>query len=216
MTGVALDLCVPEAQREFCRLIMIEANRAPFILTVAALAFGAITAGVSIVNFVAIKTRGADILVALPNVAYGAVHVAMRALKRKLGPVVVERFDAVPRCFDVTIVADFPKTAFVRIFRLMTIETASWRVAKLCRFGMARTALNGLMCISQLEVRKRMIECFAVELNNVGGPPFVIGMTMRAFLLDCVRLPSVKALAGRPVRGSFFVTCEAQSSLRFS
>ena len=69
MAGVALDPCMRPSQGIFRRLVMIEVNRAPLVLVVAAFAFGAVAPGVNILNSVTIRALGADALVAFANMA---------------------------------------------------------------------------------------------------------------------------------------------------
>jgi hypothetical protein len=209
MARIALDFCMRRSQGIFCSLVMIEVNRAPLVLVVADLAFGAVARGVNIVNLVAINARGANPFVAFANMARRADDGAMCTLKRELGLVVVERFDAPPCCLGMTVVARFPKATLVWIDRLVTVEAASGCVAELYRLNMTPATLHRFVSVMQLEIRKCMVECFAVELDDVGISPLVIGVTMGAFLLHCIRLSSVKPLAGRPISGSFLVACQA-------
>jgi hypothetical protein len=171
---------------------------------------------VNILNPVAIDARGANALVAFADMARRAGDGAMGAVKRELGLVVIERFDARPCCLGVAVVAPFPEATLVRIDRLVTVETAPGRVAELYLLGMTTATLHRFVSVMQLEIRKCMIECFAVELDYVGISPLVIGVTMGAFLLRRIRLSSVKPLAGQPIGGSVLVACQTQSRLRFS
>jgi len=102
---IAFDFCVRAFQRKFRRPVVIEANRAPLVLVVAGLAFGAVPSGVNILDPVAIDACGADPLVAFADMARGADDGTMGALERKLGLVMIERFDASPCRFGMTIVA---------------------------------------------------------------------------------------------------------------
>ena len=121
---------------------MIEADRGPLVLVVATFALRAVPSGVDVLNLVAIDARCTDSLVALADMAGGACHVAVRALERKFGLVVIERRHATPCRLAVAIVARLTKTALVRIVCLMTIETASWGVAKLYRWRVTAVALH--------------------------------------------------------------------------
>jgi hypothetical protein len=216
MACIALDLRMRPSQGIFRVLVMIEVNHAPLDLVMAGLAFGAIPCGVHILNPVAIDARGANPLVAFADMARRAGDGAMRTLKRELGLVVVERFDARPCCLGMAVVARFPKATLVRIDRLVTVEAASGRVAEFYCLGMTTATLNRFVSVVQLEVRKRVIEGFTVELDDVGVSPLVIGVTMGAFLLRRVRLSPVKPLARRPISSGFLVACQTQSRLRFS
>jgi len=194
MARITLDLRMCASQGIFRVLVMIEVNCAPLDLVVAGLAFGAIPCGVHILNPVAIDARGANPFVAFADMARGADDGAMCALKWKLGLVVVERFDARPCCLSMTVVAPFPKATLVRIDRLVTVEATSGRVAEFHGLGMTTATLHRFVRVMQLEIRKCVIECFAVELDYVGISPFVIGVTMGAFLFCGIRLTSVKPL----------------------
>jgi hypothetical protein len=101
---IAFDFRVCASQWKFRRLVMVEANRAPFVLVVAGLAFGAVSSGVNILNPVAIDACGADPFVAFANMARGAEDGAMCTLQRELGLVMIERFDTLPCCLDMAIV----------------------------------------------------------------------------------------------------------------
>jgi hypothetical protein len=80
----------------------------------------------------------------------------------------------------------------------------------------AASALHGFVRIAQLKIRKGVIESFAVELDDVGVSPLVIGVTVGAILLRGIRLPSMKSLMREPIGGGFFVACQAEARLRFS
>jgi hypothetical protein len=211
---IALDLRMRGSQWKFCRLGMIEANRAPLVLVVAAFALGAVPSGVDILNPVAIHTCGGDILVAFANMARGAGDGTMCTLERELRAAVVERFDAKPCRLAVTIVACFPKTPLMRIVRLVTVEAASGRVAKLCRLRVTVDARYCLVGAPEIEIRKRVIEGLAVKLDNVGISALMICVTMGTFLFRCIRLTPVKSAARPTVRDNFLVAREAKPRLR--
>jgi hypothetical protein len=193
---------------------MIEANRAPLVLVVAALTLGAVSSGVDILNPMAIHACGADVLIAFAHMARGAGDCAMCTLERELRPVVVERFDLRPCGLAMTIVAGFPKTPLMRIVRLVTIEAASGRVAELCRLRVTADAWYCLVCVPEREIRQFVIERLAVQLDDVGISPLMVCMTMTAFLSLRIQLTPVKSLTGRTVRGNFLVARKAEPSLR--
>jgi len=213
VAGIALHLRMRCPQRKFRRLVMIEANREPLVLLVAAFAFGAVPSGVNILNLVAIDARGADPLVAFAAMARGADDGPMCALERELGLVVVVRFDATPCRLAVTTIAGFSQAPLVRLARLVTVEAASGRVAKFYRLRMTAAALHGFVRVPKLEVRKCMVEGFAIELDDIGIPPLVIAMTMGAFLLRGIRLTPVESLTRRTIRSDVLMTREAQARL---
>lgn len=128
----------------------------------------------------------------------------------------VERLDLAPFGFVVAIVAFFAKAPLMRIFRLVTIEAASWRLAKYHLWQVASGARHRLVRLAQLEIREGMIERLAVQLHDVGIPSLVIGMAMVAFLLCRIRLAPMESLARRTIRGSVLVAVEAEPRLGFS
>ena len=91
------------------------------------------------------------------------------------------------------------------IGRLMAVEAAPGRLAEFRFLRMTAAALRGFVPVAQLEIRKGVIESLAIELDNVGVSPLVIGMTVGAVLLGRIRLPPVKSFMRQPVRGNFFV-----------
>ena len=208
MAGIALHLSVCGPEREFCVSVVIEEDGGPLILLVASFAFSAIPASVNVLNLVAIDARSADPLVAFADVASGARDGAVRTLQWELGFVVVERLDASPLGFAVTIAAGLPKTPLMRIDRFMTIKTASGRVAKLNARQVTAVAYHRLVCIPKREICKLVVECFAVKENNVSVSSLVIGVTMDAFLFRSICLTPMKSLGQLTICGNFFVAAQ--------
>lgn len=195
MAGIALDLRVCGPERKFRLFVVIEVDRDPLVLIVAAFAFGSIPSGVDVLNLVAIGARCADPLVALASMAGGARYFAMRALQRELGFVVVEGLDATPYGFAMTIVARFPQPSLMRIIGLMTIEAASGSIAELHFLYVTAAALHGLVSVPKLEIRKCVIECLTVEQEDVGIPSRVIGVALGAVLFGGIRLTPMKSFS---------------------
>jgi hypothetical protein len=216
MARIAFDFGVGASQRKFRRLVVIEANGAPFVLLVAGLTFGAVSSTVSVLNPVTIDACRTDPFVALATMARGADDGSMCAHERELGLVMIERLDASPCRFGMASFAFLAQAPLVRIDCLMTVEAASGRLAELCRLDVAPVALRGSVRIAQLKIRKGVIESLAIELNDVGLSPLVIGMAVGALLLDRIRLPSMKSLMSEPIRSDFLMACQAEAHLRFS
>jgi hypothetical protein len=216
MARIALDPRVPASQWILRRLVMIEMSRLPLVLIVTGLALGAVSSGVNILNLVAIHAQGADALVAFANVARRAGDSTVCALERKPGRVVIERLDLTPCDFAVAIVAFVAKAPLVGIFRLVTVKAASGRVTEFYCWCVAPGARHRLVGIPELKIREEMIEGLAVQLDNVGVASLVIGMTMGAFGFCCIRLTSVKPLAGRTIRRNFLMAGKAEPHLGFS
>ena len=188
---------------------MIEADRDPLVLFVAAFALRSISSGMDILNLVAIDAGCADPLVAFADVARGAGDITVCASQRKPGLVVVVRFHLPPCGLAMTIVARFPQTPLMWIDRLVTIEAASWSIAELHILCMTAIALHRLVSFSKLEIRECVIERLTIKEDDVGIPSLVIGMTNGAFLLRCVGLTPVKSLCRLTIGCSFFVACKA-------
>ena len=210
MAGIAFDLGVCRSQRKFCLPVVIKVDCNPLVLIVTAFTFRAIPPEMNILNLMAIDARSTKALVALANMARGASDNPMRALQRELGLIVVERFDATPRDLGMTIVAGLAKAPFVWIVRFVAVEAASRRVTKLYRLQMAAATLYCFVRVFQLEIRKCMIEGFAVELDDVGISARVIGVAMAAVLRPRLRLPAMKASAQLTIRGDFLVAGGAE------
>jgi len=209
MARVALDLRVSASERKFRCFVVVEANRAPLVLVMASFALGAVPSAVDVLNLVAIEARGANALVALAAVAGRTRNGAMRAPKRKLRLVVVVRLDATPGGLAMAVLAYFPQSFLVRIIRLMAVEAAPRRIAKLHRLYMTAVAQYDLMRFPQLEIRRSVIECFAIELHDVGISSLVIGVTMCALQFCRIRLSPVESLMSQPIRADFLVACQA-------
>jgi hypothetical protein len=63
--------------------------------------------------------------------------------------------------------------------------------------------------VPQREIGESVIECLAIELDDVGIPTLVIGVTMVAVLFHGIRLTPVKSLIHRPIRRNFLVARKA-------
>jgi hypothetical protein len=214
VAGIALDSRVRRPERKLRRLVVVEANRAPLVLVVAALALAAVPSRVDILNLVAIDARSADPLVAFAAMARRAGDGAVRGLESEFGRVVVERLRRPPGGLAVAIVAPLAEAPLVPIVRLMTVEAAPGCVAVSCRLRMAAAALRRLVRVPELEIRKRVIERLAIELHDVGISPLVVGVTVGAVLPRCIRLTPVKSPGHLTVRRDFLVACEAEPGLR--
>jgi len=119
----------------------------------------------------------------------------MCALEREFGLVMIERLDTTPRRLGMTIVTCLSKVALVRIVRLVTVEAASGRVAELYILQMTAAARHGFVGIAQLEIRKGVVEGFAIELDDVGVSSLVIGMAVGAVLFCGILLSRMKSPA---------------------
>ncbi len=69
------------------------------------------------------------------------------------------------------------------------------------------------MSITKLEIRKCVVECLAVEEDDVGVSSLVVRVTDGAFLGRRIGLTPVKPLCRPAIGCGFFVACEAQPRL---
>jgi hypothetical protein len=212
MASIALDLRMRALKWKF-RLVMVEMDCLPLVLIVAGFALGAVSSGVNILDLVAIHAQHADAFVALANMAGGTGDGLVSALERKPRRVVVERLDAAPSGFAVASIAFFAQAPLVRINSLVTVEALSGCLAEFDRCCVTAGARHCSVGIPKREICKGMIECLAVELDDVRFPSLVVGMTMVALIFCGIRLPPVKSLAGRTIRGNVLVTCKAKPRL---
>ena len=58
------------------------------------------------------------------------------------------------------------------------------------------------------EVRHGVVECFPIELNDIGVSAFVVGVARPAFLFRRIELTSVESPAGRAIRRDVLMTIE--------
>jgi hypothetical protein len=138
----------------------------------------------------------------------------MGSLEREFRPIVVKWLYAEPCRLGMAFVARFSQTPLMRIIGLVTVEAASGGVAEPCGLRVAVAAGHCDMRVAKFEVRKRVIEGLAVQLDDVGSPPLVIRMTMIAFLLRCLRIAPMKRPTGLAIGGNCFVAGHAKPRLR--
>ena len=146
MTEIAFDLRMRVSQRVF-RLAMIEMNRFPLALVVAAFAFDAVASAVNVLNLMAIHTPGADTLVALANMARRAGDGGVCALEGKFRRAVVERLDHAPIGLTVATVAFFAQARLMRVIGLVTVEAPPASFPEFYRWGVTTGAWDHLVRI---------------------------------------------------------------------
>jgi hypothetical protein len=214
MATVALDLGVRAAKRILGCLVVIEMNRPPFVLVVTGLALRSVPSRMNILDPMAFGAGRADVSVALTSVAHRTRHGRVCALESEPGLVVVERFGVTPSLLIMTIVARFAQPPLMWIARLVTVEAATGSAAKPRRLPMAAVTLNRLVSAVQSEIRHGVVERLPIELNNVGFPSFVIGVTVVAFLPCGFRLAAMETRTELAIRRDVLVTCDAKPRLR--
>ena len=101
VASIAPDLRVGSFQRKSCRLVMVEMDRAPLALVMAAIAFRAVPSRMDILYLVARGACCADALVPFVDMARWAGDSAMCLPERKQSLVVVERLELTPCRLEV-------------------------------------------------------------------------------------------------------------------
>jgi hypothetical protein len=108
-----------------------------------------------------------------------ARHFLMFPRQSEFGFVVVEPSPA-PGLFRMALGTGFPQPAEVGVVFFMTIDTTGGRFPVFFTGSMAVAALDGTMLALEDEIRSFMIKGFQVQLNDVRGPSFMIGVTVLA------------------------------------
>ena len=98
----------------------------------------------------------------------------------------------------------------------MAVKAASGRVAEFYGWRVAAGARYCLVGGPEFKIREGMIERLPVQLDDVGVPSLVIGVTMGALILCGARLAPMKSLARRTIRCDFLMACKAEPHLRFA
>jgi len=214
VAAIAPHLGVRSTQWIFCRLVVIEVDRAPLVLVVAAVAFRAVPPAMNILNPVAIHACGADILVPFAHMARRTGHRRMRALEPEFRLFVVESLDPTPHCLEVAIVARLPKTPFVRIARFMTIEAAPPGGGIFRGLRMTVAARYRCVRVPEREIRKPVIEGLWIKQENVGISSLMIRVAMVAFLRQRLWITPMEGRAHLALGACVLMTCEAELALR--
>ncbi len=216
MAGVALDLGVRAPQRIFRVPVVIEANGAPLAFAVAALAGGSVASSMNILYLVTAHANRTNSLVSLSAMACGTGDGTVRIMERKSRRGVIERLDAEPCRLVVALVARLSQAPLVRIAVLMTVKAASRGVAEFRCLRMAAAAGHRNMRVPQREIRESVVKGLAIQLDDIGVPPRVIGVTVIAVLFGSGRPTSMKSLVRGAISGDFLVARKAPAGLRFA
>ena len=180
----------------------------------AGLALGAKSSTMGVLQPVTCCTGRTEVLVDFAGVTGRAGHRLVRRLERKPGLGVVERLDAAPSLLVVASAAFFAQPPLVGFDRLVTIEAAPGRFSERDRLHMAAVAACGLVSALELEVCERVVECFPVELDDVGASPLVVGVTMPAIAFRRVGMTPMESPGLRAVGRDDLVTRQAKTRLR--
>ena len=166
-----------------------------------------------VVETMAGDARPGEIFVPLPRMACRASDLGVRADEGKFRLAVVERFNLAPDLFAVATVTLFAQPTLVGIIGLVTIKAASRGFAVFHVRGMATVAACSLVRPLQCEVGERMVEGFAIELNDIEWATLVVGVANPALRLGCFGVVAMETAPALPIRGDRLVACQAQPSL---
>lgn len=180
----------------------------------AGLALAAITGGVRVLQTMTGNAGRCEILVAFAGVTGGTANLFVGALEGEFCLAVIECLDAAPAILAVAAIALLTEPLFVRLLRFVAVVAASGGTAEgdCCR--VAAVAAYRLVAALELEVRGGVIEGLAVELDDIGVSPLVVGVTVLAVLVQGVRLAAVKASTIPAVIGRLLVARDAEPGLR--
>ena len=191
MAGIALDRRVRAPQRIPRILVVVEVNRRPLAFAMAALARDPVTSRMNVLDLMAIHACRPDSAIAFAAVAGETGNSTVGLAEREFGCTVVEGLGVLPFGFTMTLVAHLPQAPLVRIGRLVTINAMSRRIAEFYRRCVAAPARHRFVRALQGKIRERVIEGFAVELNDIAVTPDMVDMAMAAVLLHRIQPASV-------------------------
>lgn len=123
----------------------------------------------------------------------------MGTRQSEAGLTVVEGFGLFPVRFIMAITALCAHTAFVNVRGLMAVYALTGCVSEFTWSRMARFAARAFVGAAQIEVAEGVIECFPIELNDIGGAALVLGVArialgFRGLLLLAVETAPVRSI----------------------
>lgn len=214
MTGTAFGGRVLAVEREFGGLVMVERNRRPLRGGVAGFAFGPKPARMLVLDGVAAVAGKREAFILFAGVTGRARCVAMGAGQRKFGLGVIEGLGPMPGLDGVAVLAGGAEIAFVSIGLAMAVDACSRRLAEFDVWRVATAARGGGMRTGELEVGCRMVEGFAIQLDDVERPALVVGVAVLAVRRRRSALAAVKAALLGAICSNVFVAIEAALGLR--
>jgi len=180
VTRVAFDAYMAAAERKSRRGVVVEADPRPFLRPMAGLAFFAVPAAVNVLYLVAGYACCRDLLVFLPDMTSGAIHLAMCPDQRKFRSVVVKCLDPRPTLFIVAAIARASQAAFVRIDLLMTGDAIRRSASHWLSACVTTVARDRNMTPREGEIGPIVIKRLAIQLYDIGARPLMVGVTLLA------------------------------------
>lgn len=212
MATRAVDARVRPFQRKAGLFRMVELAALPACRRVAIRAFRATFSAMYVIGCMTGYALPGCVLVAIPKVASHACNPDVLVLQRECCLAVVE-VDVPPEGGVMTRGAVASKLAFVRFVLLVTVDTATGRVAIGFAGVVATAALERGMCASQRKLRPVVIELGRAELYDVTGASEVLGVTGAALCLRNARELAVEAVRGTDIGCDLLVAVQAQARL---
>ena len=165
-------------QRKF-GFIVVEFGPRPACGVMAFVTFFPKASGMDIVESVTGEAFHRCIFIALAGMAAIARHFLMFSRQPEFGFIMVKPSPA-PRPFRMAFGTGFPQPAEVRIVLFMAIDTMGGRFPVFFPGRMTVAALDGTMLSFKDKIRCFMIERFQIQLNNVRGSSFMVGVAVLA------------------------------------
>lgn len=213
MTGIAVGCCMRAKQSEMRIARVIEGRLFPAALVVTALTLAPVGAAMHIVDRVARHACRRSLLVALAGVARAATRLLMIAFQREFRRAVIEaRF--LPAIGVVTTAAALPKCTAMFIDHFVAAITFATRRTNFFSGCVTAPALQFAVFAFQREVGGAVIKIIAIEPDDIGRAPLVIGMTLFTRQRGVVFQLAVKAFFGGDVGTDHIVALHAELILR--
>lgn len=144
----------------------------------------------------------------------GAGDILVRALQGKPRLAMIEGFRITPLHDRMAVIAPFAEPAAMWIDLPVTFKTGRWSLAEFDFWSVAALAGHALVGVDKFIVGRIVVECFSIELVDVGSAAFVVSMTLFAFPLQRLRLPAMDTTVRHTIGGDVLVTVQAKFRLR--
>jgi hypothetical protein len=138
----------------------------------------------------------------------------MPTRQRKMGLRMIEGANARPIVFAMALLACLTQPALVFVLCFVAPNTLAWSVSKLGFRRVTAFASRVFVAANEREVRRYVIECFFIELHDVGGPSLMVRMADVAVGLGGAGLLAMQAPAEVPVARGILVAGKAKTGLR--
>jgi hypothetical protein len=193
---------------------MIECNFVPAGFPVTVVAFGAITAGMNIIESMAVITHHGCIFILLVSMAAVTGHIPVFPAQPEICIVMIEGLLLTPSFFTMTVGTFLAQVAFMDVIILVAIHTLPGRLPEFLSTLMTYCA--GQACVPALQriVRHFVIKGFHTEFRHFCIASLMVCVTAAAICIAGTA-PAVKSFLQLYVISNLFVAVEAQIVLAF-